>query len=91
MKKRAANRKARKPDIAALMADGRLVDAALTAGVRAALLAHARAGLPVVEWRDGRTVEVPPREIRRRLRLMEQPRRTARRTQRQASRGRKER
>ena len=50
-------------DISAIMADGKLVEAALRKGVRAALLRHCQAGKPVVEWRDGKTVWVGPEEL----------------------------
>ena len=54
-------------DVSAIMKDGTLVDAALTAGVREALERHRRAGLSVVEWRDGKSVWLTPAEIERRI------------------------
>ncbi|MFO7900642.1 MAG: hypothetical protein R6V58_16470 [Planctomycetota bacterium] len=54
-------------DIDAIMKDGERVGAALTAGVRAALVRHVQAGAPVVEWRDGKCVWIGPEEITRRI------------------------
>ncbi len=48
--------------IAEIMADGKLVDAALAAGAREAMRRHRMAGQPVAEWRDGKTVWTMPRE-----------------------------
>jgi hypothetical protein len=39
------------------------IDAGVRDGVRAALLAHKRAGRSIVIWRDGKVVELPPEEI----------------------------
>jgi len=36
---------------------------AMARGVREALIEHKRAGNPIVVWRDGRVLEVPPEEI----------------------------
>ena len=58
-------------DVSAIMADGTLVDAALAAGVREALLRYCRAGQPAVEWRDGKSVWLTPAEIQRRLEQMD--------------------
>jgi hypothetical protein len=54
-------------DIAAIMEEGTLVDAAMVAGVRAALVRLVQADLPAVEWRDGRCVWIPPEEIKKRI------------------------
>jgi len=54
-------------DVGLIMKEGKLVDAALTAGVREALVRHVQAGLPVVEWRDGRCVWITPDEIKHRI------------------------
>ena len=63
---------ARSPkDISAIMKEGTQVDAALKAGVREAMIRHVKAGLPAVEWRDGKSVWVPPEEIERRLQEMD--------------------
>jgi hypothetical protein len=43
------------------------VTAAIQRAVREAVLAHARAGHPVAEWRDGKVVWVQPEEILRRF------------------------
>lgn len=40
---------------------------AIQRAVREARLAHARAGHPVAEWRDGKVVWVQPKEILRTL------------------------
>jgi hypothetical protein len=37
---------------------------ALKAAVKKAIEEHAREGLPIYIWRDGRVVEVPPDELR---------------------------
>jgi hypothetical protein len=50
-------------DISAIMADGRPVDLALRKAAREALVKHKQAGQPVVVWRDGKTVLIPPEEI----------------------------
>lgn len=52
------------PDIAWLMADGRMVDAALRKAVREALWRHERLGVPIAIWRNGKVVRVPPNKIR---------------------------
>ena len=52
-----------RPDIEALFADGREIDAALAKAVREALLEHKRAGNPIAVWQDGRVVWIPPEEI----------------------------
>jgi len=54
-------------DVGLIMKEGKLVDAALTAGVREALVRHVQAGLPVVEWRDGKCVWLTPDEIKQRI------------------------
>ena len=56
-----ANRKQR--DIEKLLGNRALVRKALAEGVREALLRHKQAGLPVVQWRDGKVVWIPPEEI----------------------------
>lgn len=58
-------------DISALMEEGTQVDAALRRAAREALAAHVRAGLPVVEWRDGKCVWVPPDEIQKQIEKMD--------------------
>ncbi len=46
-----------------LIEDGQLIDEALKQGVRDAMLRHKEAGLPVVIYRDGRTVWVKPEDL----------------------------
>lgn len=43
--------------------DGHLIDEALKQGVRDAMLRHKEAGLPVVIYRDGKTVWVKPEDL----------------------------
>lgn len=43
--------------------NGKRIEAAVQRAVRAAVLAHARAGNPVATWRDGKVVWVQPEEI----------------------------
>jgi len=38
---------------------------ALKAAVEKVLAEHARQGLPIYVWRDGRVVEIPPDELQR--------------------------
>ncbi|HUW59174.1 MAG TPA: hypothetical protein VMZ92_21240 [Planctomycetota bacterium] len=54
-------------DIGSLIRERRQVDAALARGVREALLRHCRAGVPAVEWQDGKCVWLAPEELERRL------------------------
>jgi hypothetical protein len=49
--------------IAELLADDALITAAITRGVRLAVLEHARAGRPVATCRDGKVVWISPQEI----------------------------
>lgn len=53
----------RKPDIAALFRDGRVIDAALRRAGREALLEHKRRGEPIVVWQDGRVVTLKAEDI----------------------------
>jgi hypothetical protein len=39
------------------------IQATLRAAVQAALLAHKRAGLPIVVWENGKVVKIPANEI----------------------------
>jgi hypothetical protein len=50
-------------DVAGAFIEGTPIDLALARGVLEALRRHKQAGVPVVEWRDGRAVLVPPEEI----------------------------
>ena len=58
-------------DISAIMADGKAVEAVLRKAVRNALLRHRQAGLPAVEWRDGKIVWVGPEELEEVIRGMD--------------------
>ena len=53
----------REIDIDALMRDGTRIDAAMSEGVRQAALRHKQLGFPLVAWRDGQVVEIPPDDI----------------------------
>jgi hypothetical protein len=61
--RRSKLRAKRKPDIAALFRDGRVIDAALRRAVRKALLEHKRRGEPIVVWQDGRVVTLRAEDI----------------------------
>ena len=50
-------------DVDSVFAKGTLIDKALVQGVQEALRRHKQAGLPVVEWRDGKPVWVPAEKI----------------------------
>ena len=50
-------------DISMLFEDDQAIEDALAAGVGEALREHKRAGVPIVEWRNGNVVIVPPEEI----------------------------
>lgn len=58
----APKKKAR--DLEKLLQDDALIESALRAGVREALLHHKQLGLPVVGWRDGKAVWIPAKDIR---------------------------
>jgi hypothetical protein len=49
--------------ISAFFADREKVTEALARGVREALIQHKRAGKPIVVWKDGEIVWIPPEEI----------------------------
>ncbi len=53
----------REIDIGALMREGTKIDAAMSEAVRRAVLQHKQLGIPLVTWRDGQVVEIPPDEI----------------------------
>src|SRR5687767_7057254 len=46
-----------------LFDDGPRLDEAMMEAFREACLRHKRAGVPLVVWRDGKIVEIPPEEI----------------------------
>ena len=50
-------------DIDALMREGTKIDAAMCEAVRRAALRHKQLGFPLVGWRNGQVVEIPPDEI----------------------------
>ncbi len=52
-----------KQSISELLANHSLINAAITRAVRAAVLDHARAGLPVATLEDGKVVWIQPDEI----------------------------
>lgn len=58
-------------DIGGLIRERTQVDAALARAVREALLRHCQAGVPVVEWQDGKCVWLTPEEIERRIEEMD--------------------
>ena len=51
------------PDVAAILAEAEKVEAAVQAAVRDALIAHKRAGNPIVVWENGQVVWIPPDQI----------------------------
>jgi hypothetical protein len=55
--------KPRAKPIDELFADGREIDAAMKEATREAVLMHKKLGYPIVVWRDGKVVWVPPEEI----------------------------
>ena len=50
-------------DIAALMADEKVVTEALRKGAREAMKRHIAAGVPMVSWENGQVVEIPPEKL----------------------------
>lgn len=52
-----------KPDIDAILADGRQIDEAVKLAVREAVLRHKLLGNPIAVWRDGKVVWLQPEEI----------------------------
>ncbi len=50
-------------DIRALMRDGTKIDAAMSEAARQAAIRHKQLGFPLVVWRDGQVVEIPPDQI----------------------------
>ncbi|MHB1034621.1 MAG: hypothetical protein ACYC35_04600 [Pirellulales bacterium] len=50
-------------DIAKIFRERTLIDEALNAAVREAVLAHKQKGLPLVVWRDGKIVWIPPEDL----------------------------
>jgi hypothetical protein len=53
----------KKNRISRLFAEGTEIDRALQEGIQEAIELHRKLGLPIVEWRDGKVVWVPPEEL----------------------------
>ena len=61
--------KAKRPkDITAIFREGTLIDRAMAAAVREAVLRHKQAGVPMAVWRNGKTVWVDPAKLERKTR-----------------------
>jgi len=50
-------------DIHEICMDRQAIDKALDRAERSARLKHKQLGVPLVVWRDGQVVEIPPEEI----------------------------
>lgn len=50
-------------DIASILEEGSAIDRAIVAARRRVVLRHRQAGIPLVLWRDGKVVEVPPESV----------------------------
>jgi hypothetical protein len=50
-------------DIESIIRDGTAIDRAIVAARRRVIRRHRQLGLPLVIWRDGRVVEVPPESV----------------------------
>ena len=50
-------------DVEAKLRDGMAIDRAIVAAQRRVILRHRQLGIPLVIWRDGRVVEVPPDSV----------------------------
>ena len=53
----------KKPDIDKIFREGVEIDRAVRRAARDARIEHKKLGIPLVIWRDGKTVLVPPEEI----------------------------
>jgi len=53
----------RTKNISELFDDGAAIAQAMNAAVRDAVLQHKQKGLPLVVWRDGQVVWIPPDEV----------------------------
>ncbi|MCD7908132.1 MAG: hypothetical protein LUH04_10720 [Clostridium sp.] len=60
-----------KKDIGELFRDGDLVRNAIKRGGMEAMKRHIQAGAPMVSWKDGKIVHIPPDELKRMLAEME--------------------
>jgi len=50
-------------DIESIIRDGTAIDRAIVAARRRVILRHRQLGMPLVIWRDGQVVEVPPESV----------------------------
>lgn len=50
-------------DIGEIIRDGTAIDRAMVKAHRRVILRHRQLGLPLVIWRDGQVVEVPPESV----------------------------
>jgi hypothetical protein len=50
-------------DIESIIRDGSAIDRAIVAAHRRVIRLHRQLGVPLVIWRDGQVVEVPPESI----------------------------
>jgi hypothetical protein len=50
-------------DIENILRDGTAIDRAIVAAHRRVILRHRQLGVPLVIWRDGQVVEVPPESV----------------------------
>jgi hypothetical protein len=55
--------KPKKSKIGQMFADGTEIERALQKGAQEAVELHRKLGFPIVEWRDGKVVWVPPEEL----------------------------
>jgi hypothetical protein len=55
----------RRRSITAIFADDRAMNAAMMRAFRDAKRRHAQAGVPMVVWRNGKTVLIPPDQLTR--------------------------
>lgn len=53
----------RSDDIESIIRDGAAIDRAIIAARRRVILRHRQLGVPLVIWRDGQVVEVPPESV----------------------------
>jgi hypothetical protein len=59
-------------DIGKIFREGTLIDEAMNAAVRDAVQLHKEKGLPLVVWRDGKTLWISPEEAELALRSQTQ-------------------
>lgn len=50
-------------DIESIIRDGTAIDRAIVAARRRVIRRHQQLGVPLVIWRDGQVVEVPPESV----------------------------